>query len=292
MNNHNIPERPALLGTLPRKQRPWVPAVLFFLGLWLTSMLAMLTGQASRNVILSMALVQDLLAFIAPAVLTGWLLTRHPAGWLGLEKRAGATVLAGVAAMFAVSLGALNYIVALNESMTLPSWAATLEQVLRNMEDNAEAFTELLLGDYSAWGLVSGLLVVGIIGPFAEEIFFRGALQRTLYGPCRWKAVWWTALIFSLMHFQMYGFVPRMLLGLWFGYLYLWTGSLWPSVLAHAINNSATVVAHWLTGRGYAEGHDFEIGADGNIMVICASIVLSAAMVIIIKRTSRRNGSL
>jgi membrane protease YdiL (CAAX protease family) len=53
------------------------------------------------------------------------------------------------------------------------------------------------------------------------------------------------------MHFQFFGFIPRMLLGALFGYLYYWTGSLWVSAFAHALNNSMAVITAWLDNNGY-----------------------------------------
>ena len=59
-------------------------------------------------------------------------------------------------------------------------------------------------------------------------------------------AIWITAFIFSAVHMQFYGFVPRMLLGALFGYMFVWTGSLWVPVLMHFVNNGIAVVVNYL----------------------------------------------
>lgn len=248
---------------------------LFFIGVFLTSLLVMLIGSENRIQLLFGAVVQDILAFIAPTIITGWLVLRKPAVWCGLKKTVSPLMVCGVVCVYVVSIGALNAIVVLNESMTLPHWLSGLEEVMRNLEDQAAATTKLLLGDTSLGGLLSGILIVGVFGPVAEEIFFRGGLQRSLYGKNPVKAIWWSALIFSLLHFQMYGFVPRFLLGLWFGYLYYWTGSLWPSIIAHTLNNSVTVLGQWLVARGSIEEWVLNIGGDFSPMIVGTSLVLT-----------------
>ncbi|MDE6558321.1 MAG: CPBP family intramembrane metalloprotease, partial [Muribaculaceae bacterium] len=81
---------------------------------------------------------------------------------------------------------------------------------------------------------------------------FRGALQRTLstFPPLRHISMWIAAFIFSAVHLQFFGFFPRFVMGLFFGYLFYSTGSIWPCVFAHALNNSMVVVMKWLELRG------------------------------------------
>ena len=286
MNNHPTPSdnhsQLSALGSrlfAVKAVRVWTVIAIFFIGLFLASVGIMLTGSSTRGQLLASALVQDLFAFALPAFLGGWLFTGRPWQWAGLSRPAPALSLMGVVSVFIVSIPLLNYTVALNEALELPDFLSGLEVTIRRLEDQAAATTSLLLGDPSVWGLVSGITIIGVIGPFCEELFFRGALQKSLYGPHPWKAVWWAAAIFSFVHFQMYGFLPRFLLGLWFGYLYLWTGRLWPSVLAHALNNTATVVTQWLVLRGVADPSLFDIGSGGNPVVIIITAAITTLAV-------------
>lgn len=259
--------------------RVWTLLALFFIGLFIASIAIMLVGSASRGQLLVSAVIQDLFAFALPALVCGWLFVRRPWQWNGLTMKPGAIALTGVACVFIVSIPLLNYTVELNKALVLPDFLSSLEAAMRQLEDQAAATTGILLGDTSVWGLVSGIIIIGMVGPFCEELFFRGALQKTLCGKHPWKAVWWTAAIFSFVHFQMYGFLPRFMLGLWFGYLYLWTGSLWPSVLAHVLNNTATVLTQWLVMRGTADPDVLNIGADGNPWTVIISTILTSAAI-------------
>ena len=60
-------------------------------------------------------------------------------------------------------------------------------------------------------------------------------------------AIWVTAFIFSAIHVQFYGFVPRMLMGAMFGYVLAWTGSLWVPIVMHFVNNGIAVVSYQIS---------------------------------------------
>ncbi|TAH22729.1 MAG: CPBP family intramembrane metalloprotease [Cytophagales bacterium] len=95
---------------------------------------------------------------------------------------------------------------------------------------------------------VLGFVVIAIIPGIGEELLFRGLLQnklKDLFGNAH-IAIWVSAIIFSAIHFQFYGFAPRMLLGAIFGYLYYWSGNLTYAMLAHFINNGFTVLMMYL----------------------------------------------
>jgi len=62
-------------------------------------------------------------------------------------------------------------------------------------------------------------------------------------------AIWVTAFIFSAIHVQFYGFLPRILLGAAFGYMAVWSGSLWLPILAHFINNAVGVIAFYIVRK-------------------------------------------
>jgi membrane protease YdiL (CAAX protease family) len=93
-------------------------------------------------------------------------------------------------------------------------------------------------------------VVIALLAAICEELFFRGLLQKTLSEHInQHTAIWVTALIFSAVHFQFYGFLPRMLLGAAFGYMVVWSGSLWLPILAHFINNAVGVIAFFIAKK-------------------------------------------
>jgi membrane protease YdiL (CAAX protease family) len=90
--------------------------------------------------------------------------------------------------------------------------------------------------------------VVAVLAGVSEELLFRGVLQNIILKTTKnpHLAIWFTAFTFSFIHFQFYGFVPRMLLGALFGYLYFWTKSLWIPMFAHIVNNGFTLIMAYM----------------------------------------------
>lgn len=101
--------------------------------------------------------------------------------------------------------------------------------------------------------------------------------------------MWATAFIFSAVHLQFFGFFPRLLMGAFFGYMVLWTGSIWASVFAHALNNSLVVINYWMLASGII---DYDVNGliyDGSfysIMVAVISVFATALMIYLINQTS------
>ena len=206
-----------------------------------------------RSAFLVDSLLQSVLAFIFPVFLATLLCCRRPMAYLGLDAGLKPSWTAGVIILFFLMIPAMNFLVEWNADLTLPSSMSAIEEQFREWEDSAAKTTSGILDDSSVWGLVSGIIVIGCITGFAEEILFRGGIQRALVkGGCNAHiAIWSTAFIFSLVHFQFFGFVPRLIFGATFGYLYYYTGSLWTAAFAHALNNSMVVIESWLLTNGF-----------------------------------------
>ncbi|MFV0391389.1 MAG: lysostaphin resistance A-like protein [Paludibacteraceae bacterium] len=147
----------------------------------------------------------------------------------------------------------INLLAYINEQMALPEFLSGFEAAIREMEDNAGKITGRMLEVNSFSGMLFNLLVMAIMPAVSEELFCRGALQN-IFSEKRNKyvAVWIVAIIFSLIHFQMYGFLPRMIMGALFGYLLIWSGSLWLPIIVHFVNNATIVIATYFgSGSGW-----------------------------------------
>ena len=222
-------------------------------------------------------LVQDIAVFILPVVLTVMIVSPQPWRYIGLDTGLEARSTCLTAITVIVSIPAMNRLVAWNESIHLP-WNG-IEEALRQSENAAQAMVQRLMGGNSVWDLIIAILIVGILTGIAEELFFRGALQRLLMSKLGNKhlAIWSAAFIFSAVHLQFFGFVPRLLMGAYFGYLVVWSGSLRLSMFAHALNNSLVALNFWLVSRN-ATGNDLnELGTGLSTGSIIAAIVSLAA---------------
>ncbi|MGM9805457.1 MAG: type II CAAX prenyl endopeptidase Rce1 family protein [Candidatus Aphodosoma sp.] len=132
----------------------------------------------------------------------------------------------------------------LNSAISFPDSLHQLENQLKSMEEAARLTTERMMQTESYANLAINIMVMAVLPALCEEIFFRGTVQRYLQQSYnKHIAVWTTAILFSTVHFQFFGFIPRMLMGAGLGYMYLFTGSLWIPVTAHFINNAIVVTA-------------------------------------------------
>jgi membrane protease YdiL (CAAX protease family) len=143
--------------------------------------------------------------------------------------------------LFSLPLIELSGII--NQKMTLPDFLKPLEAWMRAKEDEAMKMTIAFLTVRNTWDFILNLFMIALLPGIAEELMFRGGIQRSFSRMFRnpHLAIWITAIIFSAIHFQFYGFLPRLLLGALFGYLYYWTKSLWYPMFGHFLNNGYAV---------------------------------------------------
>lgn len=164
----------------------------------------------------------------------------------------------------------------LNSMLTLPERWADIEAWMQAQEEQLAEVTLQLLKDTSVIGLLGNLLVIAIIAAIGEEFLFRGALQTILH---RWLrnphiAISITAIIFSAIHLQFYGFLPRLFLGLIFGYLFFWSGNIWLAVFAHFINNASVVITAFIVQKRGQPLDGMDLGFDVPPIVYFISFVL------------------
>jgi membrane protease YdiL (CAAX protease family) len=134
--------------------------------------------------------------------------------------------------------------------MHLPVWLSGVEHWMTDMETNADTTTDLLIVSKSFGAMMLNLLTFGLITAVAEELIFRGVFQKIFCNAFKsgHVAIWVTALLFSAIHFQFFGFIPRFILGLIFGYLFFWSGNLCLPMIAHLVNNAFPVVLVYVRG--------------------------------------------
>jgi membrane protease YdiL (CAAX protease family) len=141
----------------------------------------------------------------------------------------------------------LEILIKWNESLTLPESWSSFEAIVRDMETTAAERSKVFVKSTNFSGLLLNVVLVALIPAFGEELMFRGWLQKLFSNWFRNShvAVWLSAFLFSLLHFQFFGFLPRMLFGALFGYVFYWSGSLWIPIFGHFLNNASVVVVNY-----------------------------------------------
>lgn len=262
----------------------------FFISGVISSLIIAKFGMQSTAAMRIAAVMQSLFQLIVPAIATAMIVTRRPATFLAIDRRIDLRLLLLAAAALITATPMMNRLIALNEAVTLPDSLAWLEQSLKQMEEQAAATIAVMQGGTSVGDLVMNILIIGVLAGLGEELFFRGTFLRLMttgrINPH--VAVWTVAIVFSAVHLQFYGFVPRTLLGAYFGYLVVWTRCLWIPVIIHALNNIIYVSSEWVAAR-QGLGESAINSYDGNLLVNAASVIITAALLVIIYRLSDKS---
>lgn len=227
---------------------------------------------------------QNIFAFIIPSMLMWRFCFKvSPIRAIEAERLPRFKMICIALLIYFAGMPALNQIVYWNQEMRLPEFLSDFEEWSRNLENLAEEQTKGLLSSTALLPTALNILVIGILTGIGEEFFFRGALQRGLNwcGINPQIAIWTSAFIFSAVHFQFYGFVPRLLLGAFFGYLYWWSGNIWVNSFAHALNNSLVIISTWCMNKGIlSEEFDMVGVANGGIPTAALISVITVAVII------------
>lgn len=224
---------------------------------------------------------QSTAMFLLPPLCMAYLWSKQPLAWLSLKGYNGGKSASGNAGyvgnaenagngkwsvnsmvwavvVMLVALPAINLLAHINQQMTLPAFLEPLEAWMKRQEETAQLLTEQFMQVTTYSGLIINLLLMALLPAIAEELTFRGVLQKLLQGTkvaeaqsCKVPhvAIWCSAILFSAIHLQFYGFLPRMLMGALFGYALVWTGSLWTPILMHFTNNAAAVALYFISQR-------------------------------------------
>ena len=249
------------------------------------------------NILKWIQLLQTISLFLLPSLILAYLCAKAPWNWLLLDKKVDWTILLWAIGIMLVALPAINLTSHWNQQMVLPSWLSGVEEWMKAKEAEAEWLTKQFMSVTTVSGLLVNLLLMAVLPALSEEITFRGVLQQLLTAPHRLSpfasrlsphlAIWLTAIIFSAIHMQFYGFVPRMLMGALFGYMMVWTGSLWVPMLMHFVNNGMAVLLYFMASRA---GWDMDkvdaIGAGNTLWLGIVSIVLTVVGIYMFRRST------
>jgi membrane protease YdiL (CAAX protease family) len=174
-------------------------------------------------------------------------------------------------------------VVVWNKSIVFPEFLSSFETWAKLKESQLEKLTIYLVSFDSFSEYLIGIIAIALIPGFFEEFLFRGIIQKniTLISKNHHLAIWLSALIFSAIHMQFYGFFPRLLMGRLFGYLFYWSGSILYAVAAHAFNNFFSLTIWYSTQLGFF-GEEYKLGVNDPPDLPIAVILLSLSLFLIV----------
>lgn len=209
-----------------------------------SAVLGMFSGNSNIKFLKIIQLFISIGTFVLPAIIFSKQESDNSITFLKLKKDVDIRLmLIAIILTYCIS-PLIEWSIVLNKQMILPEFLKGLELWMRQKEEEAAIITRQFLEMRSIGDLLVNLLIIAVIPAIGEELLFRGCLQRifTWWTKNYHVGIWIAAIIFSAIHVQFFGFLPRLFLGALFGYLFYWSGNLLIPILAHFINNGTQVV--------------------------------------------------
>ncbi len=219
---------------------------------------------------------QHLGMFVVPSIVFAALVSTNWRNYLGFIPVKPLFAIGAIIVMVS-SLPAINALSWLNMQLQFPDFMSGVEDVFGGMEEGAAELTKAITQTDNPWIFIFNIVVVAMLPAIGEEMIFRGALMPILI---KWTGkkhtgVWISAALFSAMHMQFYGFLPRMMLGALLGYLFLWSRSLWTPIIAHFTNNALAVFLLYMMSKGeISEDIDTFTPSGSDLILLMLSVVL------------------
>lgn len=231
-------------------------------------------------------IVNQLALFIVPVLIFAMFAGKSIPDYLKLNRKINLFPLMIGISIIAACMPFINWLGEVNGNMNLPHQLGGIEEWMRTSENEAATLTGAFLGTANCGSFLINILMIAILPAVGEEFFFRGVLQRLF---SEWfknahVAIIVTAFIFSAIHMQFYGFIPRFVLGLFLGYAFYWSGTLWVPIIIHFINNGMTVLIAFLSARGTVSADYETFGSSDNMYVIIASAAAVTLMMFLFYR--------
>ena len=221
-----------------------------------------------------MQISSQLFTFVFPPIAYAFLVKEKPVNALGLKNAKILWFLIGTAIIFAIL--PLNSILAeWNAGLKLPESLSALEQMIKDMQESATAMIEKFVSVDTIGGLILNLFMIAGLAALGEELLFRSIIQTSLIKICKnaHVGILIASAIFSFIHLEFYGFVPRLILGMLLGYMFYFSGSIWIPMLMHFLNNGTVVLIYFLNNKGITN-IDVDTFGQTSIPILIVSIVV------------------
>jgi uncharacterized protein len=201
------------------------------------------TNPANLALLKQLIPLQTILFFGVPAIAFAFFADKNLGRYIGLRPVVKPVhILLAIVAILA-GLYFVGLLAQINKAIPMPqSWI--------NTETDYAVLTKSLLTMHNVTELLVNLFVIALLPAICEELLFRGCIQNMLIQQLgkhqHWLAIVITGVVFGLIHGQMQTVLPRIFLGIVLGFIYYYSNSIYPSILAHFFNNGLQVVLTYL----------------------------------------------
>jgi uncharacterized protein len=235
-------------------------------------------------VIRGMQLIQFICLFIIPVFICAKLFSTNTRTYLGLVKPYNPLYFLIGTCVLLLAIPLTNYLGELNRLVHFP---AGIEKWMKAQEDEAARTLKILLSRRTIPDLILNLVFIASLAAIGEELLFRGIAQRifTRWFKSPWAGIIVTAILFSAMHVQFYGFLPRFLLGILLGAVYWYSGSLWVAILAHFVYDALLITLVYFNPSMLNEDNPGE--TKNLVLAALISLVAIVTLLIWMKKKTR-----
>lgn len=266
---------------------------MFFVGSVFVSGLALVMQlmQLQGSLLLKLTQVfSAIFLFVFPAVSSAYVFSDNWKHYIYLDNpvRIDKIIYAGVMALTMQPF--LSWLVYWNNQVKLPEALNSWEVWMRSMEDQMFETMQTLLATTSVGSLIVNILIIAVLTAIGEEFFFRGALQRMFSDATKkpYLAAVLIGILFSAIHMQFYGFIPRAVMGILFGVMVVQSRSLLLPITAHAVNNAYGVFMYYYCTKNDIPVETFDNPSEApSIWIVILSVVVSALLYTSILRIIR-----
>ncbi len=242
-----------------------------------------LTSPQMIDFMRGMQFFQFLFVFVFPCLLCARFFSDNSKKYLGLVRPTHQLYLGAGVAILLLAIPLCSYLGELNRHIQFP---AGIEKWARDHEESAAKQMAAFMSHQTIKDLVVNLVSIALLAAIGEELLFRGMVQRLLIKWFRnpWAGIIVSAILFSAFHFQFYGFVPRLVLGILLGVVYWYSGSLWVAILAHFVYDALLIVMVYMNPGLMNE--DTVVKAPNIALMGAVSFALVVLLVIWMKKRS------
>lgn len=275
--------RHLIIKNINRLERLFILMALIIAGLivsTITSVVVTLAGSGltELSILRISQISSQILTFILPPIAYAFLTKENPVVALGFNRLKIHWLLLGLCMIYAIM--PLNSVFAeWNANIKLPESMSTLEEIMKNLQEKATEIMEKMVNVDNIGGLIINLIMIAGLAAFGEELLFRSIIQTSLIKICRNThiGIILASIIFSFIHFEFYGFLPRLVLGLLLGYMFYYSKNIWIPMAMHFANNGTIVFLYYLNNKGVTNINIDTFGQT-NTPILIASIIMMAAL--------------
>ncbi|MFM7016142.1 MAG: lysostaphin resistance A-like protein [Bacteroidota bacterium] len=227
--------------------------------------------------------------FFVPPLIAAYLFSDNVKDYLGATKKINVQQVILAVILFLFIQPFVNWMSLINAGVKIPEW---LQSLLNSPGNSAQKISEALMRSGSILGLLMSVIVISIIPAISEELIFRGVIQKLFIDLAKNKhfGIVLTATLFSAMHMDVAGFIPRFALGTMLGYLYLWSGSIYLPIVAHFTNNLLAFLMEVGKNNHALSFDPDQLGiAPGQEIVLGMSVFFTWVLLFLIRKISVEN---